>query len=174
MEMFNLAVKLKSLKLELGGDLIVHLLAIILKRTNDPSINLYLTLCKGMRGRTLTVLQKGRMSKRNKKRMRNLPANFVRNQDTRRNNVLSDDNKVAVDAIETFQLQLKTGFHLHLFKIFVVPSFGQNLISISNLDKFEFSYSFGKIKIITNHNDNAISNINGFLAQSFPIKDRKS
>ncbi|RDX68108.1 hypothetical protein CR513_52937, partial [Mucuna pruriens] len=42
--------------------------------------------------------------------------------------LVGDDNKVVVELIETFKLQLKTGFHLDLFKIFVVPSF--------SLDKF--------------------------------------
>ncbi|RDY04611.1 hypothetical protein CR513_11659, partial [Mucuna pruriens] len=77
MEMSNLATKLKSLKLELGEDLIM---------TNGDSMNLYLIMCKRKRGcreirlkmlilfqllrirkgRTLRVLQKGLLNERNK------------------------------------------------------------------------------------------------------------
>ncbi|RDX91453.1 hypothetical protein CR513_26569, partial [Mucuna pruriens] len=88
MEMSNLAVKLKSLKLELGEDLIVHLILISLSihfgRTNHLLVNLYLTMCKRKRacreirlkvlillrpfkikkGRTLRVLHKGLLNER--------------------------------------------------------------------------------------------------------------
>ena len=60
---------------------------------------------------------------------------------------LGDGKKVAVEAIGTFRLQLKNGFYLDLFETFVVPSFRRNLISISNLDKFGFSCSFGNNKV---------------------------
>ncbi|XP_025979688.1 uncharacterized protein LOC114368164 [Glycine soja] len=64
MEMSNLASKLKSLKLELGEDLLMHLVLIslpanfgqfkvsyiTLRRTNGPSMSLYLTVCKRRRG----------------------------------------------------------------------------------------------------------------------------
>ncbi|RDY14722.1 hypothetical protein CR513_00168, partial [Mucuna pruriens] len=59
---------------------------------------------------------------------------------------LSDDNKVTVEAIETFRFQLKIEFHLDLFKIFVVSYFRQNLIFISILDKFDF-FSFGNNQV---------------------------
>nr|KYP36428.1 Retrovirus-related Pol polyprotein from transposon TNT 1-94 [Cajanus cajan] len=67
---------------------------------------------------------------------------------------VGDGNKVTVEAIGTFRLQLKTGFHLDLFDIFVVPSFRRNLISISSLDKFGFSYSFGNNKFSLYQNSN--------------------
>ena len=60
---------------------------------------------------------------------------------------VGDGKKVAVKAIGTFRLQLKTGFYLDLFETFVVPSFRRNLISISSLDKFGFSCSFGNNKV---------------------------
>ncbi|RDX88769.1 hypothetical protein CR513_29593, partial [Mucuna pruriens] len=55
MEMSNFAAKLKSLKLELSEDLIMHLVLIFLhtlgnSKTNGPSMNLYLTMCKRKRG----------------------------------------------------------------------------------------------------------------------------
>ncbi|RDX91302.1 hypothetical protein CR513_26736, partial [Mucuna pruriens] len=53
--MSNLAAKLKSLKLEPGEDLIMHLVLISLlthsERTNGLSVNLYLTVCKRKRKR---------------------------------------------------------------------------------------------------------------------------
>ncbi|RDX78876.1 hypothetical protein CR513_40779, partial [Mucuna pruriens] len=54
MEMSNLVAKLKSLNLELGEDLIVHLVLISLPThfgmTNDLLVNLYLIVCKRKRG----------------------------------------------------------------------------------------------------------------------------
>ncbi|KAF1891198.1 hypothetical protein Lal_00001339 [Lupinus albus] len=45
---------------------------------------------------------------------------------------VGDGKRVAVEAIGTFILRLRTGFHLDLFETFVVPSFRRNLISVSN------------------------------------------
>ena len=61
-----------------------------------------------------------------------------------------------MEAIGTFRLQLKTRSYLHLFETFVVPSFRQNLISISSLDKFGFSCSFGNNKVSLYQNSNLI------------------
>ena len=69
---------------------------------------------------------------------------------------VGDGNKVAVEAIGTFRLQLKTGFYLDLFETFVVPSFRRNLISISSLDKFGFSCSFGNNKVSLYQNSNMV------------------
>ena len=69
---------------------------------------------------------------------------------------VGDGKKVAVAAIGTFRLQLKTRFYLDLFETFVVPSFRQNLISISGLDKFGFSYSFGNKKVSLYQNLNMV------------------
>lgn len=55
--------------------------------------------------------------------------------------------RVVVEIIKTFKLYLKIKFYLDLFKTFVVPFFGLNLISIFILDKFGFSYSFEDKKV---------------------------
>ena len=62
-----------------------------------------------------------------------------------------------MEAIGTFRLQLKTGFYLDLYETFVVPSFRRNLISISSLDKFGFSCSFGNNKVSLYQNSNMVS-----------------
>ena len=69
---------------------------------------------------------------------------------------MGDGKKDAVEAIGTFRLQLKTGFYLDLFETFVVPSFRWNLISISSLDKFGFSCSFGNNKVSLYQNSNMV------------------
>ena len=69
---------------------------------------------------------------------------------------VGDGKRVAVETIGTFRLQLKTGFYLDLFETFVVPSFRRNLISISSLDKFGFSCSFGNNKVSLYQNSNLI------------------
>ncbi|RDY11172.1 hypothetical protein CR513_04210, partial [Mucuna pruriens] len=105
-EMFNLTPKHKSIKLELGEDLLVHLVLISLPahfgRTNGPSMILYLSICNTKRGcrqirlkvftllrllrirkgKTLKVLWKSLLSKRNKRRVKNLLVTYVRSQDT--------------------------------------------------------------------------------------------
>jgi len=65
---------------------------------------------------------------------------------------VGDGNKVAVEAIGTFRLRLKTGFLLDLFETFVAPSFRRNLISISSLDKSGFYCSFGNNKVSLSQN----------------------
>ena len=60
---------------------------------------------------------------------------------------VGDDKRVIVEAIGTFRLHLKIGFYLDLFETFVVLSFRKDLISISSLDKFGFSCSFGNNKV---------------------------
>jgi len=67
-----------------------------------------------------------------------------------------DGKRVTMEAIGTFRLQLKTGFYLYLFETFGVPSFRRNLISISSLDKFGFSCSFGNNKVSLYQNSNLI------------------
>ncbi|RDX75881.1 hypothetical protein CR513_44196, partial [Mucuna pruriens] len=105
----------------------------ILRRTSDPSMSLYLTMCKRKRG-CRDIRLKGCLwcqSPSNDER-------FI---------FVGYDNKVVAKVIGTFILQLKIGFHLNLFKTFIVSSFRQNLISISNLDKFGFSCSFENNKV---------------------------
>ncbi|KAJ4710364.1 Retrovirus-related Pol polyprotein from transposon TNT 1-94 [Melia azedarach] len=59
---------------------------------------------------------------------------------------VGDGKTMQVEAIGKFRLLLKTGFYLDLDETFIVPSFKRNLISISNLDKFGYSCSFGNGK----------------------------
>ena len=61
-----------------------------------------------------------------------------------------------IEAIGAFILQLKSGFYFDLFETFVVPSFSQNLISISSLDKFGFSCSFINNKVSLYKNSNMV------------------
>ena len=56
---------------------------------------------------------------------------------------VGDGKTVQVEAIGKFRLLLKTGFYLDLDETFIVPSFRRNLISISTLDKYGYSCSFG-------------------------------
>ena len=72
------------------------------------------------------------------------------------NSIVSGWRKGAVEAIGTFRLQLKIGIYLDLFETFVVPSFRRNLISISSLDKFGFSCSFGNNKVSLYQNSNMV------------------
>jgi len=116
MEMSNLASKLKALKLELGEDLLVHLVLISLlthlgqfkvsyntqkdkwslnelisrcvqeeerlQRDRSESAHLSSTSHNNKKERKLRVLLKGLLSKRNQRRMRNLPATSARSLDT--------------------------------------------------------------------------------------------
>ncbi|XP_074344429.1 uncharacterized protein LOC141683587 [Apium graveolens] len=61
---------------------------------------------------------------------------------------VGDDNKVSVEAVGIFRLLLKTGVYLDLFETFVAPYFRRNLISISCLDKYGYTCSFGNNKRI--------------------------
>ena len=56
---------------------------------------------------------------------------------------VGDGKTIEVKAIENFRLLLKTIFYLDLDETFVVTTFKRNLISISSLDKFGSSCSFG-------------------------------
>ena len=85
---------------------------------------------------------------------------------------VGDDNKVAVEAIGTFRLLLKTGFNLDLFETFVVPSFRRNLISVSMLDKSGFSCSFGNNKISLHQNSNFLGS--GSLIDNLYLLDTVS
>ncbi|RDX94460.1 hypothetical protein CR513_23156, partial [Mucuna pruriens] len=69
---------------------------------------------------------------------------------------VGDSNKVAVEAIGTFRFQMKTEFCLDLFETFIVSYFRQNLVSISSLDRFGFSCSFGNNKVSLYQNSNVV------------------
>lgn len=89
--------------------------------------------------------------------------------DTERFIFVGDGNKVAVEAIGTFRLQLKTGFYLDLFETFVALSFRLNLISISSLDKSGFSCSFGNNKVSLYQNSNFAGS--GYLIDNLYMLD---
>jgi hypothetical protein len=57
---------------------------------------------------------------------------------------------------------MKTDLYLDLFDTFVVPYFRQNLISISTLDKLDFSYFFGDRKFGLYRHSNMVAS--GFLS----------
>jgi len=115
MEMSNLASKLKTLKLELGEDLLVHLVLISLPahfgqfkvsyntQKDKWSLNELISHCvqeeerlqrdrsesahlsftsQNKKRKKLRVLLKGLLSKRNQRRMKNLPATSARSLDT--------------------------------------------------------------------------------------------
>ena len=67
-----------------------------------------------------------------------------------------DGNKVAVGAVGTFRLCSKTGLFLDLFETFYVPSFRQNLVSVSRLDNSSYRCSFGNNKVSLFQNSNII------------------
>ena len=69
---------------------------------------------------------------------------------------VSDGKKVEVEAIGIFRLLLKSGTYLELNETFVVPSFRRNLVSISVLDKFGYSCSFGNNKFSLFQNSNLV------------------
>ena len=69
---------------------------------------------------------------------------------------MGDGKSIKVEVIGTFRLLLKTGFYLDLNETFIVPSFRQNLISISTLDKFSYSCSFGNNKFSLFHYSNMV------------------
>ena len=68
---------------------------------------------------------------------------------------MGDGKTAKVEAIGTFRL-LKTGVYLDLKETYVVPSFRQNLISISVLDKSGYYCSFGNLKFSLSLNSNVI------------------
>ena len=55
---------------------------------------------------------------------------------------IGDGEKVKIKTIRKFRLLLKTGFYLNLNEIYIVSSFGRNLIYISTMYKYGFTYYF--------------------------------
>jgi len=47
-----------------------------------------------------------------------------------------------METVGTYCLILYTGFHLDLFDTFYVPSISRNLVSLSKLDEFGYSFKF--------------------------------
>ena len=69
---------------------------------------------------------------------------------------VGDGKKVVVEAIGTFRLLLKSGTYLDLNETYVVSSFRRNLVSISILDKFDYTCSFGNNKFSLFQNSNLV------------------
>lgn len=69
---------------------------------------------------------------------------------------MGDNKSIAVEAIGTFRLLLKTGFYLDLEEKLMLPLFRQNLVSIFVLDKSSYSCSFGNNKFSFFQNSNLI------------------
>ena len=69
---------------------------------------------------------------------------------------VGDGKKVKVEAIRTFRLLLNYGTYLDLNETYVVPSFQRNLVSISILDKFGYTCSFGNNKFSLFQNSNLV------------------
>ena len=69
---------------------------------------------------------------------------------------VGDGKKVKVEVIGTFRLLLKSGTYLDLNETYVVPSFRRNLVSISILDKFGYTCSFGNNKFSLFQNSNLV------------------
>ena len=62
----------------------------------------------------------------------------------------------SVEAIGHFRLYLNTGKYLDLYETFVVPSLRRNLVSVSVLDKFGYSCSFGNNSFSLMLNSNVV------------------
>ena len=60
------------------------------------------------------------------------------------------------EAIGHFRLLLCTGFYLDLKDTLVVPSFRQNLVSVSYLDKLGYLFSFGNNVFRLSFNSNIV------------------
>ena len=77
---------------------------------------------------------------------------------------VGDGKSVEVKAIGTFRLLLNTSYYLDLNKSFIVQSFRRNLTSISTLDKFGYSYSFGNNKFSFFHDSKMVgtSSLSGY------------
>ena len=69
---------------------------------------------------------------------------------------VGDGKKVEVEAIGTFRLLLKSITYLDLNETYVVPSFRRNLVSISILDNFGYTCSFGNNKFSLFQNSNLV------------------
>lgn len=76
--------------------------------------------------------------------------------DSKRFIYVGDGNKIAVEAIRTFRLLLKTDFQLDLIENFIAPSIRQNLISTSILDKSGYTCSFGNNKCSLSYDSNVV------------------
>jgi len=82
--------------------------------------------------------------------------NYRKPTDSERWIYVGDGKSVEVEAIGHFRLLLCTDFYLDLKDTFVVPSFRRNLISVSYLDKSDYSCSFGNNEFSLSFNSNIV------------------
>ena len=68
-----------------------------------------------------------------------------------------NDTSARVEEIGTFRLLLNTGHFINLIDTFVVPTCRRSLVSVSTLDKFGYTCTFGNIKASIKYEDNIIS-----------------
>ena len=84
---------------------------------------------------------------------------------------IGDGKKVEVEAIGIFRLLLKSGTYLDLNETFFVISFRRNLVSISILNKFGYSCSFGNNKFSLFQNSNLVGTGSLFYVDNLYILD---
>ena len=53
--------------------------------------------------------------------------------------------KASIEGIGTYRLILDNGHHLYLIDTFYVPSISRNLVSLSKLDVYGFTFKFGHV-----------------------------
>ena len=82
---------------------------------------------------------------------------YQRPSDGERYIFVGDEKSVEVETIGHFKLLLGAGLYLDLKDTFVVPSFRQNLVSVSVLDKFSYHCSFGNNQFSLSLNSNIIA-----------------
>ena len=81
---------------------------------------------------------------------------YRRPSDGERYIFVGDEKSIEVETIEHFRLLLGTGLYLDLKGTFIVPSFRQNLVSVSLLDKFGYHCSFGNNQLSLSLNSNVV------------------
>jgi len=86
---------------------------------------------------------------------------YRRPSDGERYIFVGDEKSVEVEAIGHFRLLLGTGLYLDLKDAFIVPSFRQNLVSISLLVKFGYHCSFENNQFSFSLNSNNVGT--GFI-----------
>ena len=69
---------------------------------------------------------------------------------------VENEKTTPIEAIELFRLRLETNIYLDLDEKFYVPSFRQNLLFVSSLDKSGYSCLFGNSKFSLYQNSNLV------------------
>jgi len=81
---------------------------------------------------------------------------YRRLSDVERYIFVGDEKSIEVEAIGHFRLLLGTGLYLDLKGTFIVPSFRQNLVYVSLLDKFGYHCSFRNNQLSLSLNSNVV------------------